>query len=118
MSIDLQALAGLNILSVELAVESDGSPYVTLERVRRRGHPDRWAVRRWGSVLARTGEFEHEPMPSSRDEAFFERCRFATVGDALAVWREHVAHERAEYDARHVRCLGLTADGAETTAAL
>ena len=109
MSTDLQALAGLNILSVELAVENDGSPYVTLERARRRGCPDRWAVRRWGSVLARTGEFEREPMPSSRDDAFLERCRFESVADALAVWREHVARDGADYEALHVQCLGLTA---------
>lgn len=108
MSTELQALDGLYILSVELAVGADGSLYVTLERVRRRGHPDRWAVRRWGSVLARTGEFEHEPMPSSRDDAFFERCRFETVADALAVWREHVARARTDYDAMRVQCHGLT----------
>lgn len=42
-----------------------------------------WAVRRLGRCLNRAGEWEFEPMPSSRDEAFLARCRFQGREDAL-----------------------------------
>jgi len=58
-------------------------------RVERRG-PDTWAVREMASVVNRDGEREHEPMPSSRDEAFIARTRFG-LAEAL-----RVARERAE----------------------
>jgi len=54
-------------------------------RVERRG-PDAWAVREMASVVNRDGEREHEPMPSSRDEAFIARTRF-TLAEALKVAR-------------------------------
>ena len=55
-------------------------------RVERRG-PDTWAVREIASVVNRDGEREHEPMPSSRDEAFIARTRFG-LAEALRVARE------------------------------
>ena len=37
-----------------------------------------WAVLEDSSYcLNRDGEFEYEPLPSSRDEAFLKRCRFS-----------------------------------------
>lgn len=43
-----------------------------------------WAVLEDGSFcLNRDGEFEYEPMPSSRDDAFLKRCRF-TLCEAVA----------------------------------
>ncbi|KWU24783.1 hypothetical protein [Burkholderia cenocepacia] len=107
MDADLTGLVGLNILTVELARESDGSLMVTLERARRRGHPDRWAVRKFGSALSVDGSFEYEPMPSSRDDAFYARCRFDTVANALEAWRLHVALEKPFYDEYRIECFGL-----------
>lgn len=60
----------------------------TLEKVLRRDGGHAWAVRRFSSVLNRQGEFEYEPMPSDRDEAFLSRCRFDTAEDAAAVYRD------------------------------
>jgi hypothetical protein len=57
-------------------------------RVERRG-PDAWAVREMASVVNRDGEREHEPMPSSRDEAFIARTRFG-LAEALRVARARV----------------------------
>lgn len=54
-------------------------------RVERRG-PEAWAVREGASVINRDGECEHEPMPSSRDEAFIARTRFG-LAEALRVAR-------------------------------
>lgn len=37
---------------------------------------DSWAVMQGGNVLNNEGEFEYQPMPSSRDEDFLARTRF------------------------------------------
>jgi hypothetical protein len=37
---------------------------------------DKWAVVHGGFVLNSEDEFEYEPLPSSRDEAFLARTRF------------------------------------------
>lgn len=59
-----------------------------IERCRQAdGAPDKWAVRRHGGCLNREGQYEYEPMPSSRDEAFLARCRFASVDDAYSTWK-------------------------------
>ena len=38
----------------------------------------KYAVRHMGACLTTKGEWEHEPMPSSRDDEFLSRCRFGT----------------------------------------
>jgi hypothetical protein len=43
---------------------------------------DVWAIRKRGWCLNRAQEWEYEPLPSSRDDEFMERCRF-TRDDAL-----------------------------------
>lgn len=35
-----------------------------------------WAVSDGTFVLTRGGDWEYEPIPSSRDDGFYERCRF------------------------------------------
>lgn len=68
---------------------------------------DRWAVTHMGRCLSAEGTWEHEPLPSSRDEGFLRRFRFslrealrlATTavdgvrinGRTLAQWDERVA---------------------------
>ena len=54
----------------------------------------RFAVRIHGLCLAKNGEWEWEPIPSSRDGAFIERCRFLTFEDAQAA--ANTAIENAE----------------------
>lgn len=56
---------------------------ITIENVRQPDGPDRWAIRKGGSCLAKDGNWEFEPLPSSRSEAFFMRCRYATLESAL-----------------------------------
>jgi len=46
--------------------------------------PILWAVTWRGRVLSRDGEWEFEPIPSSRDEQFIARCRFGSLDDAIA----------------------------------
>lgn len=51
-------------------------------RVEWRGAATGWAIVESGSCLNREGKWEIEPQHSSRDEAFFQRCRF-TLDEAL-----------------------------------
>lgn len=64
-----------------------GNDVVRVERCE--GHrlpvqPYMWAVRSMGDVLHANGEWEWEPTPSSRDDAFYKTARFATLEDAVA----------------------------------
>jgi hypothetical protein len=57
------------------------SDHPTLEpiRIETETHMDgstKYAVRHYGACLSKDGEWEHEPMPSSRDDEFLRRCRF------------------------------------------
>ena len=58
----------------------------TLDRVAQYNGPDRWAIRRGACCLNHDGNWEYEPLPSSRTDEFFARCRFATADEALAAW--------------------------------
>ncbi len=60
---------------------------IRIEKVVQKAGPSKWAVRRTGDVLNKTGGWEWEPSPSSRDETFLERCRFDSAEDAI-----HAAH--------------------------
>lgn len=55
----------------------------TIELVPQMDGPDRFAVRFRGRCLTRLGEWEIEPMPSSRNDAFLKRCRFDTFEAAI-----------------------------------
>ncbi len=41
-----------------------------------------WAARISGLCVNNLGQWEHEPFPSERDEAFLARCRFKTPEEA------------------------------------
>lgn len=56
---------------------------VRIERAGQISGPAKWAVRLNGECLNRTGEWEWEPMPSGRDDAFLTRCRFDTDQEAI-----------------------------------
>lgn len=45
---------------------------------------ERFAVHRLGDVLNKRGQWEHEPLPSSRTQAFYKRCRFDTFEEAVS----------------------------------
>jgi hypothetical protein len=86
-------LEDLTAVTYRLPLPADPAEH-TLERVGQSAGPDRWAVRRGRMCLASTGEWEWEPLPSGRDEAFFARCRFATAEAALAAWDSYLATRR------------------------
>jgi hypothetical protein len=43
-----------------------------------------WKVERFGFTLAKDGSWECEPIPSSRDAEYYQRCRFDSYEDAVA----------------------------------
>lgn len=58
---------------------------ITIQRMSQIDGPDLWAVRnRFSEALNAHGEWEWEPMPSSRDDAFLARCRYPSSGAAIA----------------------------------
>lgn len=47
-----------------------------------------WGITKRNStqfVLNKNGEWEYQPLPSSRTEDFYQRCRYATLEEAVAV---------------------------------
>lgn len=81
-------LETLEVMVYQLDFWEDGIIDVRLEKVRGRYGSYSWAIREKGMCLNNEGEWEEEPIPSSRDDAFFARCRFATVEVALASWQQ------------------------------
>ncbi len=57
-----------------------------IERCQQRDGSYKWAVRCRGLCMDHDGEFEWEPMPSNRDDAFFARCRFRSAEEAYETW--------------------------------
>jgi hypothetical protein len=47
---------------------------------------EKWAVRCLGFCLTKTAGWEYELIPSSRDDAFYARCRFDTLEQAVETW--------------------------------
>lgn len=60
-----------------------------IQRAHQQDGPYKWAVRYLGNVMDHNGEFEYEPNPSDRDEAFIAKYRFATAQEAYDVWARH-----------------------------
>lgn len=71
------------IMIHSLAVSRQKKVYIEL-RYEMNGKP-LFAVTDGSFVLNRDLDWEHEPLPSSRDEAFFTRCRYSTFEEALAM---------------------------------
>ena len=78
-------LAELTVASYLLHEDPHG---MNTEAVRMRQRDGRilWAVRHGSKCLNQSGEWEYEPQPSSRDDAFFARCRFASTADAIEAY--------------------------------
>lgn len=52
-------------------------------RTEQRTGPAKWKVFNGGYCLTKVGEWEWEPMPSSRTDEFIERCRFNSAKEAI-----------------------------------
>lgn len=58
-----------------------------------------WCIKRYGNCLGKDGEWEYEMQPSSRDNEFKRRTRWATAEEAtlflLDWWHSRTPEERA-----------------------
>ncbi|WP_337590028.1 dTMP kinase [Variovorax sp. JS1663] len=82
------------------ALDLSPRDHVRIERAVQLVGAAKWAVRLHGDCLNRTGEWEWEPMPSGRDDAFLARCRFDTDQEAIdAAVRAVAAMVEADLDA-------------------
>ena len=85
---DLAAVPSTALLAVEFCYAGEFADTTNNRKVRfvRMNSPfykgEKWAVRRAGDCLNKAGEWEWEPSPSARDDAFYERCRFDTLEQA------------------------------------
>lgn len=49
---------------------------------------NKWAVRCTGYCLSKNCEWEYEPSPSSRDDAFYQCFRFDSLQDAVDAYNK------------------------------
>lgn len=70
-------------------------------RVKNMGNPDpnqhaRWGIFGFGGLdsycLNKQGEWEYQSLPSSRDEDFYERCRYKNAKEAIRYYRRWYKH--------------------------
>lgn len=68
---------------------NEGRRYnVSVKNVGNPDGPDRWAIFKSGNAcLNKDGEWEYQSMPSSRDDDFYERCRYASRDEAIAYYQ-------------------------------
>jgi len=83
-----------DVLSLPV-VAYDAGGEVRIEVAKQRDGTTLWVVRRGpsGSCLARDGQWEYEPLPSSRDAAFLARCRYSNAQEALDFLTRVRAHQ-------------------------
>lgn len=82
--------------------KGDDSRLVTIRRMRSPYYEGtRYAVRIRGCVLSVDGDWVYEPMPSERDDAFYERCRFKSFEAAQKAAEMAIRQEAAEKGATH-----------------
>lgn len=58
----------------------------------------KWIVRDGPSCLARDNQWEYEPLPSNRDEAFIARTRFDILEEAIQHGTAWLQKEQDDYD--------------------
>lgn len=56
---------------------------IKIQRTRQLDGSVLWKVVRAGECLNKAGDWEWEPMPSSRDDDFLTRCRFRSAQEAI-----------------------------------
>lgn len=79
-----EALASVRKLYISGDEYSFDGVYVEWRGKRYGKGPVLWAVTNRSACLNRSGEWEVEVQPSSRDDAFIARCRWESMDEALA----------------------------------
>lgn len=77
----------LNTLTVnQYLLDTTPSGQIVLQRMPQKDGSSKWSVQDGNDVLNKQGEWEWQPSPSGRDDAFLERCRFATAEEGHAAY--------------------------------
>lgn len=63
---------------------------VRIKETLNRDGQSKWKIVSMGDNLNRQGNWEHEPLPSSRDDEFIARCRFETFDEAVKIAEENL----------------------------
>lgn len=72
--------------------DTQDSPMVSIIRMRSPFYEgERYTVRRLGRCLNKKGRWEWEPIPSSRTDDFYKRCRFPSFEEAVAAYEKSTA---------------------------
>lgn len=79
MNASLAAISGYSIPTSDKRFADE----IQVQRTSRTDGPALWAVRLNGDCLNKSGQWEWEPLPSSRDDAFLDRCRFDSHSAAI-----------------------------------
>lgn len=58
---------------------------IMVDRMRQPDGSVLWAITDGAEVFNKNGEWEHLSLPSSRDDAFYARCRWDNFRDAVAI---------------------------------
>lgn len=82
----------------EPSVMVDRMHPITIDAVRDLQNIVRYAVRQAGECLSKTGEWEYEPMPSSRDDNFFSRFRFETWEEAAKTVEKFCSNGKGRFE--------------------
>lgn len=72
--------------SVSLSKDQRTLIEVEAQRRRQRDGSSLWAVKRLSACLNTDGQWEIEPIPSSRDDAFIARCRYRSLDEAVSAY--------------------------------
>jgi hypothetical protein len=87
---------GVQVSAYSLGVPANSLSEVFVERCAQRDGSYLWRVTKRGDCLNKDGEWEYEPLPSSRDDAFLERCRFDSAETAITAARAAIAKATGE----------------------
>lgn len=74
--------AGVAVDSYALKGRHPANPTL-IQRCQQAAGPDRWKVQRQDECLNKQGEWEPEPLPSNRNDAYLARCRFDSAQAAI-----------------------------------
>ncbi len=86
MALDLPPNVAISAYAVACSARPHADE-IQVQRSRQRNGAALWAVRLHGFCLNKHGEWEDEPQPSSRDDKFLQRCRFASASLAIEAAR-------------------------------
>lgn len=114
---NLLILHDLKVMTYELEYDPIAQHSITLARVPGR-NCERWAIRNGGFALGKIEIdgiflFALEPMPSSRDEAYYREYRWSSAVQALRFWNENrhrIVATYAEKRARYARAQKKASD--------